>query len=53
MTRPRQNSAITIPQARVEAIPTRGAPKMLLSVMVVALMMAMVASLALPRVLVA
>lgn len=51
MTRPRQNKLITFPQARVEAMPTRGAPKTLLSVMFVALMLAMVASQALPRVL--
>ena len=49
------NARTSQPQTRSEALPlpTRGAPRTLLSVMFVALTLAMVASQALPRILVA
>ena len=53
MNRAQQNRIVRPPQARVEALPlpSRGAPKALLSVMGLALTMAVVASQVLPLVL--
>lgn len=53
MNRAQQNRIVRPPQARVEALPlpSRGAPKALLSVMGLALTLAVVASQVLPLVL--